>query len=248
MRLKKLSTAMFIAVESVLYAAFLCADLTGSYDTGILIKYASIVLCALFAVISAAQPMIAVAMGFTLLADTFLLLLDKNTAGLISFAAVQTVYLIVIQNINAARQTSFRKPPILLIIRVAARMMAAYVIYAAAAGPAMGEGLFTAVTCFYAVSFIDNIAYLTAGLFANRQKTAYPHPVMLLAGLVLFALCDINVAFFNTSAFVEVDSPLLLRLIGASDYLMWAFYLPGQVLIVLSGVAFDFFSKTEKTS
>ena len=64
----------------------------------------------------------------------------------------------------------------------------------------------------------------------------FPHPVMFLIGLVLFLLCDINVMIYNMDGFVNVSSSFYHMLKSSSVILMWAFYLPSQVLIVLSAM------------
>ncbi|MCR5684000.1 MAG: hypothetical protein K6G81_01070 [Lachnospiraceae bacterium] len=236
-------------------------ELTGRYDPGTGLKYASIALCAFFAIINAIiqvcrvsgrnssvnsadgsllgkklyhlpQPLIAGAMILTLLADTFLLLLDEHLSGVLCFIAVQTLYLWTVLTVSLRPQTASGQILKAFSVRLAARFIIAAIIYFAAARPAMGAGGLTAATSFYAVSFIDNILILSMALRSLAES--YPHPALLLTGLILFALCDINVAFFNMSSYMEIQDGILSRLISFSDYLMWAFYLPGQVLIVLS--------------
>jgi TRAP-type C4-dicarboxylate transport system permease small subunit len=53
---------------------------------------------------------------------------------------------------------------------------------------------------------------------------------MFAWGLVLFLCCDLCVGVFNQSALFS-DA-----LYAAAKFGMWLFYLPGQVLIALSGL------------
>ena len=78
--LKAPDARLFLAAQGALYLWFLRRDLLNMGDTR-WIKYASIVLCFLFAAYQAARGgdrLTAAALAFTLGADAFLLLLDRN--------------------------------------------------------------------------------------------------------------------------------------------------------------------------
>ena len=99
---------------------------------------------------------------------------------------------------------------------------------------------------------IDLIVFVSLFYFANllsnlfRALDVYRHnklPLinssLLVAGFILFLLCDINVAIYNVvplntaNIFLDILSDLSLRL-------MWFFYLPSQIFIALSGLDFEY--------
>ena len=91
----------------------------------------------------------------------------------------------------------------------------------------------------YGISFVWNVGLLFLKAVNNRALLksggfTFPHPIVFLIGLILFLLCDINVLLFNLSSYINVSSQMYAVLQIASTVLMWAFYLPSQVLIVLS--------------
>ena len=78
---------------------------------------------------------------------------------------------------------------------------------------------------FYAYCLLNSVA---KAFKAYRYKI-YPKPNrhMVLIGMILFLLCDISVAMYNV-----FNEGLLYNISSIS---MWLFYLPSQVLLVLSG-------------
>ena len=57
-----------------------------------------------------------------------------------------------------------------------------------------------------------------------------------LSGLFLFLLCDINVALYNLElVFKNINWPVLEYF----GYFLWLFYLPSQMLLVLSSIYKD---------
>ena len=75
----------------------------------------------------------------------------------------------------------------------------------------------------YAVLFITNI-YVSARHIQHRRK-------LVMAGLLLFAACDICVLLFNLP--VYFGAPAGLRLVFP---LIWVFYLPSQAVLAVSAV------------
>lgn len=75
------------------------------------------------------------------------------------------------------------------------------------------------VALVYIICFIFSLS--SAFYSFAAKKYTYPKNYLNLWGMVLFALCDINVA---------------LGYFGMSNYvLVWIFYLPAQILLALSG-------------
>ena len=77
----------------------------------------------------------------------------------------------------------------------------------------------------YAALFIVNI-YVSARHIQHNRK-------LVMAGLLLFAACDICVLIFNLPAYF--GAPVGLRMVFP---LIWVFYLPSQVVLAVSGVGF----------
>ncbi|MCR5330365.1 MAG: hypothetical protein K6E62_04155 [Lachnospiraceae bacterium] len=76
----------------------------------------------------------------------------------------------------------------------------------------------------------------TAAVRTTSASCLFLRPVVFLVGMILFLLCDINVLLYNLGDYVSIDAPLYNSLSAAAPYLIWVFYLPSQVLIVLSNL------------
>ena len=121
----------------------------------------------------------------------------------------------------------------------------------------MGSGsdlILIAAAAFYAYSFLRNIV-LAVILCAKERKARLKRTgtngteelkqiinpenyelriVLFTAGLIVFALCDINVLLYNLPDFIEIHSHFILSLLEFAGNAMWAFYLPSQVMIAVS--------------
>lgn len=200
-------TAVFLGLEAALYAAFMTLDLTGG--SGDPVKYASIAVCLVFSVLFARRGgsrLMPAAMALTLGADTFLLLLnDHYGAGVALFCGVQALYLVRICRRNGGRT--------LWPLRLA-------LVLGGWAG-LWALGLLSPLNLLAAVYFMN--------FLLNACQAVPLHSPLFSVGLWLFLLCDVCVGIRNQpelfpgwlAAFAQVG--------------MWLFYLPGQVLLVLSG-------------
>ena len=226
------------------------------------IKYYSIILCLLISVIYYyknksddsinAYTLLAAAMFFTAISDYFLLLKnDVIVPGLISFCIVHTIYLFVITCKDIKMTGLYTGIRILAAIIIAVILKSTGIIRYSN-DSSLNSVLF--LVLLYGISFVWNVGLLFLKLINNRELLksvsaqnkinnqkdieakicTFPHPRMFLIGLILFLLCDINVLLFNLSAYINVSSEMYAVLQIASTVLMWAFYLPSQVLIVLS--------------
>lgn len=209
-------TLWFVLAEAGLYIAFLWLDLfhpSSWWD--IPLKYLSILLCFCFAAFTGRGRdgrLMKLALGFTLLADLFLLVLDRwYLAGVACFCVVQLLHLIRIAGMRPKRL------PLRLALRGA--LAAAALVLAAALG---ALDPLTALSLFYFTQLAVNaLESLTLG-HAFRGFSV---------GLFLFLCCDLCVGLQNLSAwFPAAGGPLVdFARVG-----MWLFYLPSQVLIALS--------------
>lgn len=196
----------FVALEAALYLLFLALDAFSTGGDGV--KYLTIVVCLLTAVWSArhgGSRLMAWAMVFTLAADTFLLLLDRWYGAGIALFCV----------VQGLYLTRIRRAcgHTLWVLR-AGLVAAAWPLLSA-----LGMGtVLNLLAALYFVNFLVN-AFQSLTLRSER---------LFAAGLWLFLLCDVCVGLRNQPS-------LLPGLAGAAQAGMWLFYLPGQVLLVLSG-------------
>lgn len=159
----------------------------------------------------------ALALLFTLAADIFLVLLDDYyLAGVLLFCVVQTLYGIALKPkpvSGAVRVTAF-----LLVWLVLALTDAAEPLTVASA---------------YSITQLTVNAVLALKKVREEKRTGactLAGAVLFAVGLVLFWGCDMSVGIFNLSFGME-KFRLLNRI---TWFLMWVFYLPSQVLLVLA--------------
>lgn len=196
----------FVGLEAALYLLFLALDAFSTGGDGV--KYLTIVVCLLAAVWSArhgGSRLMAWAMAFTLAADTFLLLLDRWYGAGIALFCV-------VQGLYLARIR--RACGRTLWVLRAGLVAAAWVLL-----NALGMG--TALNLLAALYFVNFLVNACQSLTLRSER-------LFAAGLWLFLLCDVCVGLRNQPS-------LLPGLAGAAQAGMWLFYLPGQVLLVLSG-------------
>ena len=236
----------FISIETAIYACFLILDLSDGNETTVAaLKYASILICVAVAAIACigkrsksqilAAGLALTALIFTAVSDYFLLFADDITPGVLTFCVVQTVYLMVITGAGPKK--------ILCILGIRILMTAACVICLHGLFP--DELLLLASVSFYAISFLGNIIHLTADIILRKDSKVclFGRSVMFFTGMILFLLCDINVLLYNLGEYINIDSAGFNNAAEVAPYLIWLFYLPSQVLIVLSNLEYG---KTER--
>ena len=210
---------IFIIIEAVIYAAFVFADFSGNDSTPI--KYAGIVLCLIYAVLSLNgkdHVFLCVAFVFTLVADWFLLVKNSDYVfGVAAFIVAQTVYFLRLVSLG---------------VNIKRTIVDRLVVTIAAISSLFAANLADWLTALVAIYFVALVANCVDSytLFKNGAKNK-----LFAMGLTLFILCDVSVGLNNISAYFDVSA--IKWLIKAATYLMWIFYLPSQVLIALSGGA-----------
>lgn len=202
----------FLLLQLPIYLTYLLWDCFQAADT-VCLKYAGIVLCTCFAVHAAAlggDRLVAWAMGFTLAADAFLLVLDCwYFIGVALFCVVQSLYLLRLLRANGHKG------------RWAVRAGAVL------AGLALLRALdlLNSLTALAGVYFINFACTTLQSFFVSTARFR-----VFSVGLSLFLCCDVCVA--------AVHCPVLFPAV-LTDFVpigMWLFYLPGQVFIVLSAL------------
>lgn len=211
---------LFLILEAALYAAFMTLDLTGASPAlSTWLKFAAIglvVLAGLTAIKTSDGRIVAAALVLTATADVFLLLLDTNyMTGVALFLCVQAAYTCRLCKLSGTNRT----------LHYTARvMLAIFAAYVVSAHYGKLETLAAAYIVWFFMNLVQSIA-LAAQLRAKRT-------VRFAAGLALFFLCDLCVGIHNLPQ---------NALSAFADVAMWAFYLPGQVLIALSTDSFGGF-------
>jgi hypothetical protein len=145
-------------------------------------------------------------MAFTLAADFFLVLRGAHTAGVAVFCFVHICYMC--RKLGAQRVAYLFIPVAVLTTILAA------------------NGWIIALAALYATLFAANITihtiYRTHGHSGN----------LILAALILFALCDISVMLYNLPHYT--GAPIVLR---RAYPLIWLFYVPSQAMLAVSAVS-----------
>lgn len=217
---------LFPLLSGCLWVLFLFLDLSRSGDsTGV--KFAAICLCcaaALLGAVTADGRLVAAALCFTVGADWFLLVTDRHyMVGIALFLLVQSIYayrLYLIRGRCVSRSG--------LILRMAFFLLSLSMAFLPALlfrhwweGPpraALSQGFWPALTLFLPSFYFSNLLVNTIESFAlGRAQRRFS------TGLLLFVCCDICVGAWNLGLFP-----------GFARVGMWFFYLPSQVLIVLS--------------
>lgn len=167
--------------------------------------------------------LIRIAMLFTLLADYFLVAAKKtdNLAGVTVFLGTQLfIFLHILANEDSKKAAMAN-----IIIRAA---LTAVII--AVALIILGEDADT--LAIISVIYYANLC--TNAIFAHRIGRG---GVVLTIGLILFALCDINVGLSAlNSLYVDgfPEGSFLYKLMNSDMDLIWIFYIPSQTLIPLT--------------
>ena len=170
--------------------------------------------------------MIRIAMLFTLTADYFLVAVDRPTtndmiAGVAFFLGTQ---LFICLHILANDKSE--KARIIHISLRAAISLALIVVTGLVLGRDT-DALSMMSTVYYANLVVNAI-------FAHRSGKG---GIMLTVGLILFALCDINVGLSALNNIYDggfTEGSLLYNLLHCGVDLVWLFYLPSQTLIPLT--------------
>ena len=223
-------------------------------DNDINLRYASIIAAAVFAwltllieVVTAGSEgeriadillnkrngnCIRIAMLFTLLADYFMVALPtaNNLAGVSVFLGTQLfVFFHIILNDESKKSRMAN-----IICRLALTPIAVLVAFLI-----LGSG----ANAMAIISVVYYANLLTNAIFAHRIGKG---GIMLTVGLVLFALCDVNVGLQGLASIYSNgldEGSLLYLLTNTSVDMIWVFYVPSQTLIPLSIL---YFEKSEK--
>ena len=229
-------TKVLVVIIGIIYISFLYMDITNRdmYISSNKLKFISIILIFIISIIGRRNPfnykdiyLLQAGLFITIFADLFLLILDNHyILGIILFSIVQILYSIRYDSKNT--QSSIRKFIIVFILLS--------IIYIIANQFVMEVDLVLGIGLYYAICLLTSVK---KAINAYRHKL-YPSPnrQMIVLGMILFLLCDINVALYNIIRFIRSTGRFTNLLYNVSFVSMWLFYLPSQVLLSLSGYEF----------
>jgi len=228
--LKSVYFCIFVAAELAIYITFICMESAGNYDT-IMIKYAGILICLAAAAVGCLfygkdGLVLTCALVFTAISDLFILVMNKYyEIGVTTFIVVQTIHFLRIYLING------RKPYISLGIRFGLATVILIILGA--------TGKLNALTGLVAVYLPMLTGNVAESIFLYKKSLHY---ILYAVGLFLFLCCDICVGLDNFAMMGITLPEGLKNFVGSA---IWIFYLPSQVLIVLSAkkTEYPFFLK-----
>ena len=225
--------ALFLLLEIVLYFLFLFEDYKGIGVNSTILKYESIILVNVFLITTGLfsillgvkekkkgvvieTTLMIIAIIFTLLSDTFLMLIDSYyEVGVSFFVFVQIAYFLrIIFGYELKKKEILRS--------LISRIIVFFALFILLIILSMFEYLYI-VTVFYFTNLIFNfIDSLVQTIKRIKNNNRYLPSLFFSLGLLLFILCDISVGLSN-----------LFDIMGTE---IWLFYLPSQVLITISGI------------
>ncbi|MGB4659517.1 MAG: lysoplasmalogenase family protein [Mobilitalea sp.] len=244
-------TFLFILIQVILYAAFLFLDISGgSISLSSKIKFTIIVICLCYVLfypkstgrsiffngrssLQGSLICLQAAIMFTMISDIFILLTDYYMYGLITFIIAHQLHsmrLTIIDRRNDSELTVRSLLPI-LIFRFLLQVVTAAVICAFLIGRNITMESLLVASVLYFVCILTNVIL---SIKVAVKEPSERSNLLFAAGMILFLLCDINVAFFNLSGFIEIPERTYHILYAFSSILMWTFYAPSQVLLSLS--------------
>ena len=172
---------------------------------------------------------LAVAMGFTLLADFFLVLVHNYVIGVFVFCFVHIAYIFRVSN-NRKHN----------LFHICATVVAGVVLYAVflfvpiLPPPDVLIILAMVYATLFSQNLVAHIKYSPA--FAATGGTDFElfhfNRKIMLVGLILFAFCDIHVLMLNLPNYLPVPQEIA----SWGQTMLWVFYLPSQLLLSLSAV------------
>ena len=231
--LTKILAVIFVAAEAMLFYMIHLSKAASPIS----LRYLSIQIAALFSILffalksakrenSDKRPrgiLIMLAMLSTLAADYFLVAIPemKRMEGMICFSATQ---LFIFLHLFFGEENKVKRKAHLIVRAAATVMMALTTLLV------LGKS----ADALAIISVIYYANLLTSMVFAPMTKSG---GTLLFIGLILFALCDINVGLTVLSDLYGGDFPegsLIHSILYSGVDLAWLFYLPSQTLIPLT--------------
>ncbi len=215
--IKNRPVCILLMMLAAVYLSFITVDLFFA-SLGLLstfMKYSGMLLCLAIAMRlnngawdKRDSALLVVALFLTCVSDLFLLLLERPVPGLVAFCFVHLMYI-------RRYKPGFSKPAAAIVAFVLAGCLMAKILID-------GFPIIVILGCLYGVLIV------AVTMFAFAAPLPQVNRRLATAGMMMFLLCDIHVALFNTLTASNPYYPL-------ASFFMWLFYLPAQVLLALSG-------------
>lgn len=218
-------TRNLIFISLLMYFAFLIIDIltkTTGTSLSIHLKYGTVFIFFLTSLFIKNQSnlqdiiLLRIALFFTLCADTCLLIINHYSLGIVFFIIVQTIYIVrhsIISKINIK----------LLLIPVSIIFVSPVFI------SIVSNTLQKIDAMLIQLGIIYGTVLITGLLIAQKC-----HNIISYA-MILFFLCDINVALSYVLYFYPIYV-LNIPMDYITNFLIWTFYFPSQLLLTLSGM------------
>ncbi|WP_186429471.1 lysoplasmalogenase family protein [Clostridium sp. BSD9I1] len=224
---KTLIVKLVLFIELIIYCAFIYIDYTNNLKTmySAVLKYFGILLCLFLSILIGNNGhdkidtiFLRLAIFLTALADLCMIILGLNELGIMIFCLVQITYIIRHRRaIERRYNLNFLVVTIIVIILIVIpsgnNLLIEDLGYEGIKKVTLIIGFIYAVILLYSV-------YIGWKTLKGAFYPMYSRYLVAI-GMILFLLCDINVAL----------SVILKDL----SILIWIFYLPSQILLVLSG-------------
>lgn len=220
---------VFLLFIAILYIGFMYIDI---YDIESIIssdrlKYLSMLLVLMISLFTGDDALnvkdlklLQTGLFITLIADLFLLILGRHyVLGILLFSVVQIIYSSRYGFINL--KINIRNFIVIFSSLFIVHLVVDKLIFKL--DFIWGMGL------FYGICLLNSV--IKAAKAYRDRLFPKPNGHMILIGMVLFLLCDINVALYNI-----LNEGLFYNISSIS---MWLFYLPSQVLLSLSGYKYN---------
>ena len=216
------ASILFVVTEMILY----CLMHFANTNCTRLLQYASIVLVFVFSLIFLCKRgnvvSTQIALLFTLIADTFLVLINpiNQQLGMSSFLVVQICYAIRIYLENTNKKLRLAQIIIHIVLSVVILIITCIVLK-------HKVDYLSLVSMIYLINLAINM------VFAFIQFKKSP---LLAIGLLLFIMCDVIVGLnAGIGSYINVSTNSIFYKIAFSTInWAWIFYLPAQVLLALS--------------
>ena len=214
----------------ILSIGFFCAIHFFKFNPHNIIAYLSIVCCCAVGIIifilskSKVNFWLMLGLTFTLLADTFLVLIQsQQTLAMFLFAFAQICYFVVLYFLNQNKKQLQLSLALRGGLFIALSLIAWIVLNSA-------FSLLVFISMFYFSNLFFNVIF--SGI--NIKKSP-----LLFCGFLLFIMCDILIGLQVLTTIIPV--PVLENILSyLNSYfdLAWIFYLPSQLLITLSSIIY----------
>lgn len=187
---------------------------------------------------------------FTVVSDYFLILRGNHLAGVAVFCLVHVCYIMRAINWREEKFDTLKCNHLTILAsgytrknsfsNIASKIMTGCFVIAVVVWVLFlytnDAIIFLAIT--YATLFLTTIA-VTFLYFNQNKAPKLPrfNKILIVLGLILFALCDINVMLYNLPRYLHVRI-ISIHVQDNINALIWIFYLPSQLLLAISGIKY----------